>query len=369
MYKRKKQNINFLKSLEGLNSKLFKNISICVILSALWGIYQHIDDKGIIADLTGSIKIQKILAKEIENSYSANPYHITVKSDKVDWLSNYFENNIYINNTMSSDVEYNKISLLNVVVNTNYKYSDIRLNSGINSKKQHYIGYVFNNGTKTSNSRYLVSYFINENNKKKKIFTKEYSSNMLDRGSVEKLFDINLREETILKNFNDLKDNNTSGLEINIKNLKTKQSESAYLVFQNGKFSENIGATAPPMPPNDLTIFELTKPYSKIYTNNIMDTIQSGKSKYKFNILVDKPCILTYKLEMKNGNKKQTLTKWSKIKIRMPVYKDQTFGIHGKIFFFAEKFNLAKFNITEVKYLDPTLLYDINTTKKDYNLR
>ena len=95
-----------------------------------------------------------------------------------------------------------------------------------------------------------------------------------------------------------------------------------------------------------------------------------GNNYFKFNILVDKASLITYKLSLTDDKGKIILSKQQKvpIQIRFPQYK--LFSPYkDDIYHYMINNKLKESNIDEVKFRKPDLVNSINKTKVEYNFQ
>ncbi|MFI3060475.1 hypothetical protein [Streptococcus suis] len=285
----------------------------------------------------------------------------------------YIENEIMIEN--KSEETFIDELVIDEVELSDYFYEDIVFQNGFDNTKQTVDFIVFNNGNKDIEVEDIV-FQIFYNNKvtdcKKEILSENIPRRFLNSGEIERVISQSLLEYNIKKNFlrtvSDYKQSVVLKLTAGRVSNIVSEIEIPYL-SSSDQFIRNLGLVPPSVDKPLTPIIEMVAPYSKRqFKFTINHILPKNESLLKFNILVDKPCLIKYKINLKNKKGKVfACYEKNNIKIIFPRYYLSS-PFKDELYHYLHESDIKSSNYEEVRLRKPSLIFSIDKVKKEYNL-
>ncbi|WP_438838730.1 hypothetical protein [Streptococcus pluranimalium] len=294
-----------------------------------------------------------------------------LQSEDTNILENYVQAKYVIDNTRFENTLH-KLVLTDVTVRE-YQYIDLVIQSGFDNITQIVDFFRFNNGTQQSNTQkynVVIKYHNLTNNNTSVVENRIIEGKSLGSGDIESVLKIDVSNAEIKKYFDDSLPDFKQSIEISISSGDVQENDIVLPYLSSvGKFYRSLGGNAAPVDKPSIPIIELAEPYKKNYNYTIDRAIFEGTNYFKFNILVDKPSLITYNLVLMDSKEKTIVSHRQKeqIKIRFPKYKLVS-SYKDDIYVYMKANELENSNYSEVQLRQPSLLNTIDKTKEEYNL-
>lgn len=315
------------------------------------------------------IKIKKIDIRNVPKFISGN--QIPVYPDSNDFI-NYVENELVIKNP-KDELLIHELVIDDIEV-LDYSYEDTIVQKGFDYPNQRVDFVMFNNGNKCSNQvdYQLFCWYLNrDSNEKILIFEDESKIKNLQGGDIKKIFSIDLTDYTISKHFSDdFPDcKQLVKLELINKFTKTVESEIEIPYMSSGKcFCRNRGGGTVPIDRTIIPIVELVSPYKqKCYKFTINHMLLKGENTFRFNILVDAPISLSYRVKILSNKKELAVYSQKPFFIKFPKYQF-AYSTNENISYYLIKNGLDESDFEDVELREPSLINTVNGIKQEFNL-
>lgn len=219
-----------------------------------------------------------------------------IRSNDKEDLENYIQSKLIIKNN-KFNTTIHKLVLTDVVVES-YQYVDLVIQNGFDNTSQIVSFYRFNNGTQKSNIKKYnvgIKYHNSINNTTNIIENRTIDGQSLKSGEIETLLKIKLSDPKIKSYFKDSIPDYKQNIEIVIYSENEKSKIVIPYLSSIRKFNRGLGGNGAPIDKPIVPVLELIEPYKQDYSFIIDKTLMEGNNYFKFNILVDKASLITYK--------------------------------------------------------------------------
>ena len=315
------------------------------------------------------VKIKRIDIRNVPKFISGNQY--PVYHDSNDFI-NYVENELIIKNP-KDELLIHELVIDDIEV-LDYSYEDTIVQKGFDYPNQRVDFVMFNNGNKCSNQvdYQLFCWYLNrDSNEKILIFEDESKIKNLQGGDIKKIFSIDLTDSTISKHFSDDFPDFKQLVKLELINKFTKTAESKIEIpyMSSGKcFCRNLGGGTVPIDRTIIPIVELVSPYKqKCYKFTINHMLSKGENTFRFNILVDAPISLSYRVKILNNKKELALYSQKPFFIKFPKYQF-AYSTNENISYYLIKNGLDESDFEDVELREPSLINTVNSIKQEFNL-
>lgn len=248
---------------------------------------------------------------------------------------------------------------------------DIQLDGGFYEKFQKYLLIGYNNGnieSKVETIRLQVC-SVEQNTFCENLIDEIFSDDkIIDSGSVESIFLIDL------KKYYSIFDNNKKLSDLKIIALDENGNEiQGFFILVRYDRDEKMfkphprGLAGPGV--EKLPLIDITKDVTKA-TAKTHQILEQGANQVGFNILVDRTCILKYKIKIKSGHKVIIDNSNYEVKIRIPEYNQEVGMLEGDFYYFiydnvVELENHFVYSKQNIKTISPKLVFDKYRTVKE----
>ena len=315
------------------------------------------------------VKINRIDIRNVPKFISGN--QIPVYHDSNDFI-NYVENELVIKNP-KDELLIHELVIDDIEV-LDYSYEDTIVQKGFDYPNQRVDFVMFNNGNKCSNQvdYQLFCWYLNrDSNEKILIFEDESKIKNLQGGDIKKIFSIDLTDYTISKHFSDDFPDFKQLVKLELINKFTKTAESKIEIpyMSSGKcFCRNLGGGTVPIDRTIIPIVELVSPYTqKCYKFTINHMLSKGENTFRFNILVDAPISLRYRVKILSNKKELALYSQKPFFIKFPKYQF-AYSTNENISYYLIKNGLDESDFEDVELREPSLINTVKGIKQEFNL-
>ena len=315
------------------------------------------------------VKIKRIDIRNVPKL--VNGYQIPVFPETGEY-KNYVENEFVIEN-FKEELIINDLVIDNIEVRS-FDYEEIIIQNGFDPENQIVDFVILNNGNKCNTSvDYQIRYWYLNNVSNEKMIIQKFEKRVenLLGGDVKKLFSIDLTDNTILEHFSDDLSEFQQSIKLEIINKGTAETESEivipYISSSKG-FFRNMGGGEGLIDRTLTPIIELRYPYDMRYFKfPINHKLSKGYDVLRFNILVDSPIKICYRVRILENEKELAHYNQNYFSIQFPKYKSVT-SANGNMYYYLRKNRLEMSDYEEVKLREPLLINTVDGIKKEFNL-
>lgn len=318
--------------------------------------------------ILGPIKnlISQFFSKtRIENvQYRSTPNHGLNFSDDSQ-TKDFIE--ILVNFSTEKKVVIDEIRLNDVEIIQDYFVEDLNFQHGLNPHTQTFCICAINNGNKTVllnnyTFKYLKGWWITKRHKL--INSEKLPVKKIKAGEILLLLAKKINSKEILKNFDNVTQDQTLLLQLFDENEKLKLSYPAPYNISTGQFLMRPMGGSYQKNNIERNIFKISTPYHKSYNLKVNNCIDKDNLTLNFYILFDQTARLKFNIELYSNNKlikfKKGMNNTQNINIFKPYYKlkanDKT-GLHGNIYQLLDKHNASYLDKDIIEQYHPELLY------------
>ena len=158
-------------------------------------------------------------------------------------------------------------------------------------------------------------------------------------------------------------------MELINKFTETTESKVEIPYMSSGKcFCRNLGGGTVPIDRTIIPIVELVSPYKqKCYKFTINHMLSKGENTFRFNILVDAPVSLSYRVKILSSKKELALYRQRPFFIKFPKYRF-AYSANENISHYLIKHGLDESDFKDVELREPSLINTVNSIKQEFNL-
>lgn len=307
----------------------------------------------IIKPMLNSIKYISITDYNILNINSKGMLQL---DNKTNIFSNFINHQLTIENKSNMKHAITEIDVHQIIKEETY-IPDLQFDGGFYEKFQKYLLMGYNNGNIKSKlaSTKLQVFSVEQDTFFENILDELLSEEKsIDSGNVESIFLIDLKKYYSIFESNE----KLTDLKIVTMDKNGKEIPGFFTLIRYDRDDKRFkfhpkGSAGPRV--EDVPLINITKDVKEA-TAKTHQILEQGANQISFNILVDRTCILKYKVKVKSGRKVIIDNNNYEVKIRIPKYNQEVGILEGDFYHFIDK---------NVKELDKHFLY----TEKNFKTK